>query len=129
MLKVDILRTEEMGCYAGLVWGTTKGYYSFRIDDIDQEYSLSVYDRDASDNKFPTIINWTKTDIIRASETNRMAVIVDESLIRLYINEQLIKEVDITYVSADKVGVQVAVCNENSQVTFEFDNFELRAPE
>lgn len=125
-LKADMRKTQKECSSGGILWNTSIGYYAFQIADLSGEYNLFSYDQNAQE--YTHIIPWRDTKHILADETNRLAVIQYKGIIKLYINEQFIGEETSTYRSNGNVGFYTNVCADNAQVTFDFDNLELRIP-
>jgi hypothetical protein len=99
----------------------------------DQVYHAYAY-KIRSDNRFALIhydekgtrllLDWTPVEFDQASD-NRMAVLVRDQEISLYLNGKLIAEYrDPTY-AGGHVGLQVEGLKDGATVV-EFDNFELR---
>lgn len=124
-LEVDVKRTQEEGCYAAVVWGGDNRL-SFRVDDVDREFSLNYYD--TTEQKYIDLKGWTFHDAIVPGEVNRLSVISDGNSYILYVNDQFVTDGVLNSTATGKFGFQTAVCNEDSQVTFEFDNLEVRIP-
>lgn len=129
-LASDIRRTTtQPGCIMALNWSTTNGDYLFEIYDDEKNYKLEVYDRDLSEeNKWRDVIPKTTSNLILPREINRVAIINDGTYIWLYINDQFLNRAMAEYKSDDDLGYYVSVCKGDLQVTFEFDNLELRSP-
>lgn len=128
--KVDARRTTvQSGCIMSLTWSTPNGHYLYEIYDQEKNYRLEVYDREISENDgWRDVIPKTTTNLILAQDVNRLAVINDETYLWLYINDQFVDRAENEYTASGDLGFYVSVCNDNSQVTFEFDNLELRTP-
>lgn len=129
-LASDIRRTTtQPGCIMSLYWGTSNGDYLFEVYDDEKNYKLEVYDREITENKgWRDVIPKTTSSLLLPRETNRAVVINDGTYIWLYINDQFLNRAMAEYTSKGDLGYYVSVCNEDSQVTFEFDNLELRSP-
>jgi hypothetical protein len=120
----------QSGCIMSLTWSTMNGHYLFEIYDKEKNYRLEVYDRNIDENDgWRDVIPKTTTNLILPQEVNRLSVINDGTYIWLYINDHYIDRAENEYVSSGDLGFFVSVCQENSQVTFEFDNLELRSPQ
>lgn len=130
-LATDARRTTtQPGCLMSLAWSTTNGNYLFEINDDDQYYKLEVYDREISENNgWRDVVPRTTSNLIRSQEINRMAVIDDGTYIWLYLNDQFLERVENEYKSDGDLGYYLSVCQDDVQVTFEFDNLELRTPD
>jgi hypothetical protein len=128
---VDARRTSiQTGCTMSLYWSTTNGDYLFQVYDSTKEYFVETYDRELpEDNRWKRVIPTTTSNAIRPQEMNKLAVINDGTHLWFYINEQFINRAETEYQSnGGDLGFYVSVCQENAQVTFQFDNMELRRP-
>lgn len=129
-LASDIRRTTtQPGCIMSLYWSTTNGNYLFEVYDDEKNYKLEVYDRELPEgSKWRDVISKTTSSFILPRETNRAVIINDGTYIWLYINDRFLNRAMNEYTSKGDLGYYVSVCQENAQVTFEFDNLELRNP-
>lgn len=125
-LKVDVRRSQQPSCSAGIIWETSTGYYAFVINDVDSEFKL--FSHEYNTDEYPDIIGWRDSKYILKDEINRLIVIHLGELYKLYINDQFVGEETGKYRNNGNVGFYTQVCADNAQVTFEFDNLEIRTP-
>ncbi|MCP4422504.1 MAG: hypothetical protein GY805_38330 [Chloroflexi bacterium] len=74
------------------------------------------------------LIMWTYFDGISTTEENQLAIIAQKNHFEFYINGQLVAEVNDGTLPKGKVALALIFHNNGDEATFEFDNFELRAP-
>ena len=98
-------------------------YYIFRIRD-DGDYQF----RTRYEGEWQTLISWTESDTIQPGEINRLTVVAEGSHFTFYINNQHVDEYDDSRLSSGTSGLLLGLDDEGDTATFEFDNFELRAP-
>ncbi len=98
-------------------------YYIFRIRD-DGDYQL----RTRYEGEWETLIGWTESYLIQAGAVHRLAVVAQGSQFTFYINDQYVDEYTDTKLSEGQVALVIGLDDEGDTGTFEFDNFEVRAP-
>ena len=121
MLTFDT-ENENHWISAGLMFGrTNKKYYKFVISSNNK---FTLESLDFTNNALNSLIVWTPV-AIDAKRVNRLAVLIDDSKISLYINGSHVgTKSDETY-TGGKVGVIIGGADGAFTVT-EFDNFEFR---
>ncbi len=98
-------------------------YYLFRIrDDGDYQFRMRY------EGEWQTLISWTESSTIQPGEVNRLTVVAEGSHFIFYINNQYVAEYDDSRLSNGQSGLLLGLDEESDTATFEFDNFELRAP-
>lgn len=130
-IKADMKRTSDAeGCFYALTWGTAPdGQYSYRVNDAKKDYALTHYNSYSKNrNEKENVIESAPASLIQSGELNRLSVLVNDKIIYLFINEELVEQVSQEYSGEGKIGLQFSVCNDNSQVSFEVDNLEVRVP-
>jgi hypothetical protein len=75
-----------------------------------------------------TIIDWTPSTTINSGETNKLSVTVVDTMILLFVNDRLVGEAYDDHLQSGRAGVAIGLSNAGDEVTIEFDNFEIRAP-
>ncbi len=80
------------------------------------------------DNEWTDMIEFTKSTAILPGETNRLTVIADGSHFIFFINDQYAGEMTDDHIEKGTTAIAVELYEADLQATFEFDNFELRAP-
>lgn len=110
---------------SGLIFrqSDSQNYYLFRISH-DQYYALH---RSTPDD-WVTIIDWTPSNVINPSESNRVSVTVVDAMILLFVNDQLLGEAYDDRLQSGRAGLAIGLSNPGDQIAIEFDNFEIRAP-
>lgn len=98
-------------------------YYLFRISN-DGYYAFHR----STPEGWETIVEWTSTEAIRPNQVNHLSAIAQGARFIFFVNEQLIGEADDDHLSEGQCGVVIGLFNPEDEATFEFDNFELRAP-
>lgn len=98
-------------------------YYLFTVAATLRQYSLQVVNRD----QWEILIDWTEDPAIRASGTNRLAVLAQGSSMTVFVNGQQLARYNDARISEGKVGV-TATYNKGERINLRFDNLEVRAP-
>jgi len=83
-------------------------------------FGLSRFDG----TKYEDLITWTPTPT-KLEDVNRLAVLVENSTIKLFLNSSLVGDYRDPSFTGGKVGLSVGVYSGGSLVV-DFDNFELR---
>jgi len=108
----------------GLVFRWDRGnFYYFQVSKAGK-FALSLYYFE----KWSTLVSWTETSAIRPGEENRLAVSGEGPDFTFYINGQRVGEADDDRLPGGTVGVAIELNQAGDKATFEFDNFEWRAP-
>lgn len=118
-----------------LTRGTYKPVYGlvFRDNSNGDLYKFGVYGEgfvvDMYYNQaWTSLIEYTKTSAISPQESNRLSIIAEGSHFIFFINDQYVAEMTDDHIKDGVVGFGVDVPLGGLQNSFEFDNFELRAP-
>ncbi|MBI5034873.1 MAG: hypothetical protein HZB51_30480 [Chloroflexi bacterium] len=98
-------------------------YYRFVITD-DGYYCLTLWYED----KWKTLIEWTRSRALRPNLQNRLTVIAEGSKIQLFINDQFVTEKSDSTLKSGQVGVAIEMLGAGDTAVFEFDNFQVRSP-
>jgi len=98
-------------------------YYIFRVRD-DGDYQLRVRYK----GEWDTLIDWTASHLIQAGAVHKLTVVAQSSHLTFYINDQHIDEYTDTKLSTGEVTLVIGLDDAGDTGTFEFDNFEIRAP-
>lgn len=113
----------EEGVAVGLLFGRASGEdYAFLISR-NGKYALSYYE-DNSESKRTNIYDWTPADV-DLNKPTRIAVLVLDQRISIYINSNLVGEYLDDQFKGGKVGITVVGWSKGS-VVVDFDNFEYR---
>jgi hypothetical protein len=124
-LSVEIQKTEgsDTADY-GVIFreDDDSNFYYFGIND-QGEYVLYLFFE-----KWDTLINWKKTELIRPAEVNRLTVIGEGSHFTFFINDQYLTEFTDDKIPLGSTALAIELSEENDHAIFEFDNFELRIP-
>ena len=110
---------------AGLVFRSDgdRSYYNFAINN-EGNYSLYFH----SPEGWEALIDWMPSNHVISSETNRLTVIAQGDRLLLFINDHFLVEWNDTRLHAGEAGLIIGLSYAGEQGTWEFDNFELRAP-
>ncbi len=114
--------------------GPTSFYCAaFRIVDSDNYYRFCVKETQEFKvdgrfkGKWTTIVDWTDSPAIRASETNRLSVSGVGSHFVFEINDQYVWDLEDYRLTYGTPGVAIEM-GQGDETTFEFDNFALQRP-
>ena len=106
---------------AGLIFGkTSEKYYRFVIRSNNQIRLQRMVDSNWDD-----LVEWHAVDADPTKEATRLAVLVDDQIIKLYVNTHLVDRLADTTFTGGTVGLTVAVMHKEAAV-LDFDNFEFR---
>jgi hypothetical protein len=97
-------------------------FYYFAVTDAG-DYALYMLFEECN-----TLIDWTETDLIKAGEVNRITVLGEGTHFTFFLNDQYLTEITNDQIPEGLTALAIELPEENDQGTFEFDNFELRAP-
>jgi hypothetical protein len=98
-------------------------YGLFKIED-SQYFKFSV----RHEGEWDTVIDWTEASAIHPGEVNRLTVIAEGSHFTFYINDEYVGEADDDRLTRGQSGLAIELLDAGDAATFEFDNFEVRAP-
>ncbi len=101
----------------------SNNYYAFVIDNQGQ-YRFDVL----TDNKWTNLIPWTDNSSILTDQVNRLAVEAHGDQFTFYVNDRQIDSATDDKLTQGMVGIATDM-DANDQALFEFDNFEIRAPQ
>jgi tRNA A-37 threonylcarbamoyl transferase component Bud32 len=98
-------------------------YGLFKIED-SQYFKFSV----RYEGEWETVVDWTEAPAIRPGEVNRLTVIAEGSHFTFYINDEYVGEASDDRLTRGQSGLAIELLDAGDAATFEFDNFEVRAP-
>jgi hypothetical protein len=109
---------------ANLVFGSTGNeQYEFMVS-LNRYFALFIYD--VKNKQYTTLIDATPITVkFEPDAWNRMSVVVDEQLIRCYLNSEVLGEYRHVGFTGGKVGLGVGT-DQGGSVVIDFDNFEFR---
>lgn len=123
--------TGTPGSDFGLVFRLTgEDYYYYQISPATQKFALNLQ----YEGQWFPLIDWTTTPIPIETETlNELAVVAEGPRLTLYLNGETVGNVTDDRLPEGGVGVGVQIYYEDPEAdntgTYEFDNFEWRAPQ
>ena len=97
-------------------------FYYFGINE-QGEYGVFLFFEE-----WQTLSEWSKTDLIRSGEVNRLTVIGEDSHFTFFLNGQFLSEIKDDTITSGSTALAIEMAAENDHSIFEFDNFELRVP-
>lgn len=97
-------------------------FYYFGINAMGQYILYEYY------GEWITLIEWTETDLIRAGESNRIALIAEGPQFTFFINGRYLTSITDEHIPNGRVALAIEISEADDQALFEFDNFELRTP-
>jgi hypothetical protein len=123
-LTAQQLEGPETGEY-GLVFrqNDNGSYYVFGISEVGQ-FSVFLFDG----QHWVTLKDWSESAAINSDAPNILSVIAQNTSYYLFINGELVGEIDDVRLAGGQVGLMISLSEEGDEATWEFDNFELRAP-
>ena len=111
---------------AGLVFrsdGETS-YYNFGISN-EGSYSLYMHSQDG----WEPLIEWASSRHLIPGGVNRLAVIAQDERLLLFINDHFLTEYVDERLVEGQAGLIIGLSYAGEEGHWEFDNFELRAPQ
>jgi hypothetical protein len=97
--------------------------YTFNISDTGQFAVQLLYQ-----GQWTTLVNWTPTAAVRPGESNNLKVLAVGDQFTFFVNDQEVARLGDDSVPQGRVGVAVDHFEEGVTASWEFDDFELRAP-
>lgn len=100
-------------------------YYYFQISPATQKFALNLY----ANGAWTPLVDWTASAEVKpVGEVNQLAVTTEGTQITLYLNGQRVGQAANARVPQGAVGVAAQLYYGDEAATFDFDNFEWRAP-
>ena len=125
-LSVECKQTsgaESAHCGVGFRLTSDADYYYFTIGTDQSAHAGYLYN-----DEWKTLFNSDEVLALKLWQANRITVIAEGSHFAFFINEQFIAEAFDSTLSLGKIGLTINLGHAGDTATFEFDNFELRAP-
>lgn len=121
-LSVDATQTSggNNGTYALVFRVSGQDYYKFEISD--DTYTLSLH----KDGTWKSLLEPQSSPAIHPHQANRLAVLIQGSRFRLFVNDQLVGEITDDTLKTGVCGLAAGTTKENDSVAFDFKHFELR---
>jgi len=110
------------GSDMGLVFREDSEYNFYYFGVGDDGFFVSVN----YDDRWINIIELSPSSAIRVGEANRIAVIAQGSYYVFLINDQVVGDAVDEHIPSGSVGLGIQIDQPDQQLTFQFDNFELR---
>jgi hypothetical protein len=101
----------------------SSNYYVFRINDR-KEYAFQAQIDDTPE----TLLDWEFSSAIQSGNFNRIGVMAEGPLFTFYVNDVPVAQAQDMRLKEGEAGVAIGLENAGDTATFEFDDFELRAP-
>lgn len=98
-------------------------YYLYEVSG-GEYFSLWRSDPDGWSELFA----WTASSAIKSTGKNKLGVLAQDDRFYLFINDQLVAEVEDNQLAAGVVGVAIGLDEADTEGFFEFDNLILSAP-
>ncbi|MBI9045077.1 MAG: CHAT domain-containing protein [Anaerolineaceae bacterium] len=112
---------------AGVLFRIDSDWNYYRFDICAQCQSFAVWMH--KDGEWEDLIEWKTSSQIKPFGVNQIEVLGEGSHFIFSINGQVVDEIDDLRIPTGIIGLGGSVFGEGKSVIFEFDNFELRAPE
>ena len=97
--------------------------YTFNISDTGQ-FAVQLLNR----GEWSTLLDWSATGAIRPGETNNLQVLAQGDQFIFFINDQEVAQLGDGSLPQGLVGLAIDHFEEDVTASWEFDNFEVRAP-
>jgi hypothetical protein len=123
-VEADMVPGNEDGS-CGLIFrqAATDSLLTFEVNEIG---AFSVWMREPEG--WSKVMGWDESSAILRDEPNRLMVVGEGTHFEFFINDEYVAELDDDRWPAGQVGVTATLNYGGLDGTFEFDNFELRAP-
>jgi hypothetical protein len=99
------------------------GYYIFEISEVGQFAAFSF-----DGEEWETLLDWSDAVGIEPGAPNTLSVIAQDTSYYLFINGELVGGLEDGRLAGGQVGLMISLSEAGDTATWEFDNFELRAP-
>jgi len=97
--------------------------YTFNISDTGQ-FAVQLLNR----GEWSTLLNWSASAAIRPGEINNLQVLAQGDQFTFFINDQEVAQLGDGSLPQGRVGLAIDHFEEDVTASWEFDNFEVRAP-
>jgi hypothetical protein len=107
----------------------------FRMQDSDNYYTVLIDSEQImgmllkTPEGWETVIDWIEVPAIRPYEVNRIGVSGEGPKFTIFINGVMAAQVFDDRLETGRAGLNTSMYNVGDEGSFEFDNFELRAPQ
>jgi hypothetical protein len=109
--------------YGLIVRDDGSNYYIFDVG-TNRQFAFYLW----YGNKWTTLVSPTPSDAIASGSVNRLAVVAQGSQFNLFINDQQVAETSDDHLAQGQTGFAINLTDQMDEASFEFDDFELRAP-
>lgn len=126
-VDLDIVQGPETA-EQGLVYRMSKNgeEYSYYLYEISNNGYYAVWLSDPGG--WSDIIPWTRSSLIKANGSNRLALIAQGSRMVFFINDRFVAEVSDDRLSAGIIGLCIGLGENGQTGVWQFDNLEIRTP-
>ncbi len=125
--KVKQLNLAMNGFYGVSIRGSGENnivsFYAFVVDQTGN-YAFLLY----KDSKWKNLSNWGKNKYIKNGDWNKMTVQSVGKHFSLFMNDNLLSEIDDGTLSVGQGGIIVSVSTGGELIKIQFDDFEVRLP-
>jgi hypothetical protein len=98
-------------------------YYVFGINETGQ-FSIYLF----HDQQWKSLIDWSESTTIKTGAPNTLSVIAQDTIYYLFINGEQVGEFEDSRLTGGQVGLMISLSDAGDMATWEFDDYELRAP-
>ena len=99
-------------------------YFYFEVRDL-QYFRFFSYEA----NQWKELLPYTFSAAVRPGEVNHLAVLSQGNQYTLWINDEFVGEISISYPVQGQAGVIIGLAEAGEEALIVFDNFEVRVPE
>ena len=137
-LVSDFYLTAEMQMLRGPndAWGALAFRWSQANSNVPSEQYLFEIRGDRRyrarlryNDQYTTLVDWSPSGVLKSGVSNRLTVIAKGSHFDLYINEVKVGQFDDSQLKQGIAGLAIGLQRAGDHAIFEFDNFEVRAPQ
>jgi len=101
----------------------TESFYAFVLTS-NGSYTFLLY----KDSQFTSLLDWKEYSDINVNDWNKLTVQSVGSHFRLFINDNLVSEVDDPTLTGGQNGIIVSIDQEGEKIQIQFDDFEVFLP-
>jgi hypothetical protein len=111
---------------AGLIFRSSRdGYYALDFNPAKAQYRLDLF----LDGERIDVVGWRDAVGVDPSDSVTLSVLAQGARFTLFINGDRVRSVENDNLGRGKVGIRVVIHQAGDFVEFEFDDFEVKAPQ
>jgi hypothetical protein len=125
--RVNLLNPTMSGFYGVIIRGrdddNVMSFYAFVVDNVGN-YAFMLY----TDSKLKNLSDWKENPYLKNNDWNKLTVQAIGNHFSLFMNDNLLSEIDDGTLSGGQGGVLVDLYTGRELILIQFDDFEVRLP-